>query len=112
MRAERRRRRKQKLRESKIHSGLAASSSWLLRHIAQDQMHVLVSDGRAHAHVAHNGGHHSRRKLGRSGMAARTVGAKPSFALKMHVFFLGSLVIRLARWSSRGGRRIFRRVLA
>src|ERR1051326_2098688 len=114
MRTETPRRRQQKWRESKIHSGLAVILPWLLCHVAQDQMHVLISDGGAHAHMAHNGGHHSRRKLGRSGMAARAIGAKTSFALKVHVFLLGGLGINslVRRSSRRGSSRIFRRAFA
>jgi hypothetical protein len=72
----------------------------LLRHVEQDEPHILVGDSGANAHVAENGCHHAWRKFLRSGVTAPAIGAEPLLALHPH----GIGVVRADSWG--GGRRI------
>ena len=63
-----------------------------LRHVLQDQAHVLIGEHGSHSHVSNRRGHHSRRKLMRRLMTAPAIRAEPLFALysRCSVFACGA----------------------
>ena len=63
----------------------------LLGHVEQDQPHVLVGNGGAHAHVAQHGLHHAGRKLLGRGVTAAAVGVKALFSLHPHGVGIGGV---------------------
>ena len=66
----------------------------------QDQVHVFIGDGRSDAHVAHNRGHHPRRKFVWSSVASAAVGSEPLLPLGPHGIAIFTAVDGWARGSS------------